>query len=978
MDADDSLTPCSRDRPCPICGGGAPCQASGGLAECCASERTGRALPAPAGYRLESERADPIRTAVYARTASPASPRSRGRAEEEFKEQQKRRAREVWTRAIAGHARIRGYLQGRGLEVVGELSDQLRYAEECYESWDAQARREVTWPAVVARIVELHERDGGIRLVPTGVHRIFLARERDAKRGDEHGAAKKMLGACGGRMVCLSRGWGRGAVIVTEGIETGYACQLATGWPVWAALSASYLRAFVARLPAGLFAPREDRPPPIHTVVFAADLNRRPLSAKAQAELVRTLVAEAGGFTADLRQIAAMPTGERWAWLAATDLWRRFPWVQVHVRTPTALLCPSLVESIDGRERPKAPSVDWLDVHVAAGAQAVREGVVGGIDLEASARAAQAHAMAPVRTPDPAPSSEPEGNGGQGDGGAPGDPTDGLMWYEDGEDRPCISRGALDRARLFLLQECVLPGAQRFRLVRWAGKFFWYEDGRWAELDEKVQLYGRIKPWLAQFNTVAYKKSGPDVQRLHPTARMVEEMIRDLAAEAFITVTSMPAWVPPSFDAEGRPQWGSAVRRFSAYRGPQDRDPGDWIVYRNGRLDARTLVTQRRVVLAPATPDLLTFAARPYPLDVELLERVLKEGFTEAIARKACPAFWRWLQDATADSAPEERDARIRCLQRMFGDSASGWRTIEKIFLVCGPKRAGKDLIQEALAASHGEETIGTTSFLELSDRFGLAPLVGKSLILMPDAHTAEFREGVAAVERLKTMSGNGRIAVRDLYTKAEPNVKIRGRFWIFVNDEPDKLPDNSGAFAGRLVVYPLTRSFYGREDLSLKPSVAGEGPGINLWALAGLVDLWSQGRQTIEAPPRGRQIQHEIERNSSPMSGFLEDCCVIGPDAECRFGEIYKTYETWCQRNDRRPVGRNKFIARLRPLIPQVDVVQPVEHTPTGDRRPRQVVGLTLLPYHEMPEEMWDQTDNGAGGFSSRPGVDEQRDIPF
>jgi putative DNA primase/helicase len=90
-----------------------------------------------------------------------------------------------------------------------------------------------TWPAMVALVTS--GGDGA----PMAVHRTFLARHGSGKAPVL--PVRMMLGPCGGGAVRLAPP--ADITMIGEGIETCLAAMLATGYPAWAALSTSGLRA---------------------------------------------------------------------------------------------------------------------------------------------------------------------------------------------------------------------------------------------------------------------------------------------------------------------------------------------------------------------------------------------------------------------------------------------------------------------------------------------------------------------------------------------------------------------------------------------------------------------------------------------------------------------------------------------------------------------------------------------------------------
>lgn len=89
------------------------------------------------------------------------------------------------------------------------------------------------WPAMVALVTR------GTDGAPLAIHRTFLARDGGGKAPIH--PQKMMLGPCRGGAVRLANP--AEVLMIGEGIETSLAAMLATGHPVWAALSTSGLRA---------------------------------------------------------------------------------------------------------------------------------------------------------------------------------------------------------------------------------------------------------------------------------------------------------------------------------------------------------------------------------------------------------------------------------------------------------------------------------------------------------------------------------------------------------------------------------------------------------------------------------------------------------------------------------------------------------------------------------------------------------------
>lgn len=164
------------------------------------------------------------------------------RRETERRERRRRRAkmeeaRRVWDAAVEGHPWVERYIAGRGVDVAsipGGVPRSLRFCEQT-----PVGRTKQQLPAVIAAVT-LPTTEGGAAVV--AVHRLFVNGDGSGK-STELESPKMMLGPVGGGAVRMGKTVDGGELVLCEGIETGLAIRAATGWPVWACLSAGGLLA---------------------------------------------------------------------------------------------------------------------------------------------------------------------------------------------------------------------------------------------------------------------------------------------------------------------------------------------------------------------------------------------------------------------------------------------------------------------------------------------------------------------------------------------------------------------------------------------------------------------------------------------------------------------------------------------------------------------------------------------------------------
>lgn len=215
-----------------------------------------------------------------------------------------------------------------------------------------------------------------------------------------------------------------------------------------------------------------------------------------------------------------------------------------------------------------------------------------------------------------------------------------------------------------------------------------------------------------------------------------------------------------------------------------------------------------------------------------------------------------------------------------------------------------------------GQDNIASPSLTSMGSRFGLAPLIGKQAAIIGDGHLGRQCDSIAVLERLKSIVGGD---PQNIDRKGAPelaNVPIKARFSISVNELP-RLPDASAALRSRILLIPFNRTFEGKEDLGLLDRLRLEVPGITNWALAGLRRQQEVGR--LIQPKAGQEILEDFARLSSPIQGFIEDCCHVAADCGVSSSDLQTAWRWWCEQNGHEVGSNASFGTRLRAAVPRV-----------------------------------------------------------
>jgi putative DNA primase/helicase len=436
-------------------------------------------------------------------------------------------------------------------------------------------------------------------------------------------------------------------------------------------------------------------------------------------------------------------------------------------------------------------------------------------------------------------------------------------------------------------------------LRRWRGAWMHWQGSFWTEVDD-----GDMRSWLwkrLEHSVYVHVDGRSGIKEQRPWAP-TKPKIGNLW-EAFEAVANLPSRVEP-------PSWADG------------RETGVVIPCRNGLLDLQS----RK--LTPPSPLYFNTSAVPFDYNPRAPE----------------PARWfRFLGEVF----PDDPQA-IAALQERFGYILSGRRDLQKIFLIVGPTRSGKGTIAAILTALVGAEHTASPTLAGLATNFGLAPLIGKSLAVIPDARMPRDSSGI--VENLLMISGQDRVTIdrkhRDAWTGQLPTQLV-----ILSNELPS-LPDAAAAVVGRLDIARMTESFYGREDLELLPTLMRELPGIFNWALGGLDRLAKRGR--LIEPESSTEAKDLLRDTSSPIKRFMDERCELDPDASVLKETLYQAWQAWCLANRRDHVGIPETFARaLFAAAPKVKGGKATRDAEGG--RPPLYRGIRLKP---MPGGDW-HTDN-------------------
>ena len=414
------------------------------------------------------------------------------------------------------------------------------------------------------------------------------------------------------------------------------------------------------------------------------------------------------------------------------------------------------------------------------------------------------------------------------------------------------------------LEKSKINGLLRLRL--WRGTFHTWKAGAYRERDNQ-EVRNELVRYLNRRCT-------------HLTNGIVANVLEQLKAQA-----ELPSDVEP-------PAWLGAP--------PADWQPSDLLAARNGIFHLLGIAENKAPYHLPLTPQLFVTNSLDYDVTLD------------------APKPERWLQflDELWPNDPES----ITCLQEWFGLLLTADTSQQKILCLISPRRGGKGTIARVISGLVGAANVCGPTLASLAGPFGLSPLVGRSVAIIPDARLSSRSDKAVVTERLLAISGEDLLTVERKFLSAV-HTKLPTRLIILSNEIP-RLADASGTVASRMICLRMTQSWLGREDHGLRNRLLAELPGILLWSIGGWKCLRQRGH--FQQPTSGAGITSEMENLASPVGEFVRERCNVGPEFRAAKHEVFTAYQEWAKEQGKFVVADAATFGRdLHSVQPDLEVSQ-------------------------------------------------------
>jgi P4 family phage/plasmid primase-like protien len=268
-----------------------------------------------------------------------------------------------------------------------------------------------------------------------------------------------------------------------------------------------------------------------------------------------------------------------------------------------------------------------------------------------------------------------------------------------------------------------------------------------------------------------------------------------------------------------------------------------------------------------------------------------------------CPTFLAFLERVLPD--PDVR----AFLQRMTGYAMTGDTSEQCLCFMCGGGANGKSTFLGVIQHMLGDYARQAAPELLVSrggDRHPteLADLFGARLVT-----SIEVDEGKRLAETLtKQMTGGDPMKARFMrqdFFQWIPTHKL----FLAANHRPE-IRGTDHAIWRRIHLVPFTVTIPKPErDRRLPERLLAELSGILNWVIAGCLD-WQ--RNGLGVPQAVEDATEAYRQEQDILADFLNERCVIDPQAWAKASDLYKSYAVWCEEGGDKPVSTTAFGRRL------------------------------------------------------------------
>ena len=289
---------------------------------------------------------------------------------------------------------------------------------------------------------------------------------------------------------------------------------------------------------------------------------------------------------------------------------------------------------------------------------------------------------------------------------------------------------------------------------------------------------------------------------------------------------------------------------------------------------------------------------------VELRDHSKEDLFRYTLAysydpQAECPLWQRFL-----DRVLPETDAQL-LLAEFIGYTLMTGHHLEKMLLLYGEGLNGKSVTLEVIEALLGSVNVSYLSLSDLTNDDVKRAAIEHKMLNISHESGKDVNPNV-----LKQLTSGERVLIKNLYRDPR-ETNSYGKFAAAFNVLPRA--ENTFGFFRRLLILAYQVTIPKEEiDRQLAVKLKDELPGILNWVLHALPGLMTRGEfSPCESSDRALE-QYRLQSDNVRL--FLNEMCEAS-EYTTMASELYTAYRNYCISSSLKPIGKNKFFARLESL---------------------------------------------------------------
>ena len=291
----------------------------------------------------------------------------------------------------------------------------------------------------------------------------------------------------------------------------------------------------------------------------------------------------------------------------------------------------------------------------------------------------------------------------------------------------------------------------------------------------------------------------------------------------------------------------------------------------------------------------------------QLLPHSPDYGFTWQLPRPYCASEASWgniceFLDSLCVGNKQLKDIAIAFCNAVL----TGRSELQKFLYLYGSGANGKGAFMSLLSMLVGKENTHSTTIADLNEnRFEAANLKDKRLVLMTDED-----KRVGGLSVFKSATGQDPIRY-ERKGKDANNFIFKGMFVIAANS-PTFVGNSSFAIKRRKVDFPCLARIAESQRRDLTTEFEADLTAFTTYLLS-LPDEWViatiRGAGSVEAV---QKLNWEMTIREDSIAAFYDAKLIIDSNGEIACGELFKSYQSYCDDSDLKPKSLNNFTPSL------------------------------------------------------------------